>query len=339
MRTISLFELAPCYNLEDEITYKISHQSNIFCLDAAIPGRTSAHIFDQLLTRLVSIRDANCSIFSPNQYAAPAACAQAFLNSAVGIRLPNKAQWVEAYSRDSVMKCIIGFIEHPCTICNKALEALGIDYNYRAALRQSRIVIKDRLLIYCKPIAGSASYTCLQLVPSEFFNILFIAFHTNPIGGHFNTYHTLYHMRLRFYWPGMYKYINRMCRACPGCNLANPTNSKSAGLIYHFPIEAPMMVLHINGYSAGKQVGFEGSETYIIACYGMCTFAAMEPVTNPSANTFASAIMKIILRYGFCQTVALNKDSKFFRVCRESLDLLKINCHVLSGGNHDPMLV
>ncbi len=35
----------------------------------------------------------------------------------------------------------------------------------------------------------------------------------------------------------------------------------------------------------------------------------------------------------------LDKDSKFFGVCRESLDLLKINCHILSGRNHNPMLV
>ncbi len=100
-----------------------------------------------------------------------------------------------------------------------------------------------------------------------------------------------------------------------------------------------MMVLHIDGYSAGKQIGFEGSETYLIACCGMCTFAAMEPIINPSANTFALAIMKIIMRSGFCHTVVLDKESKFFGVCHESLDLLKINCHVLSGGNHDPMLV
>jgi hypothetical protein len=86
-----------------------------------------------------------------------------------------------------------------------------------------------------------------------------------------------------------------MCRAYPGCNLANPTNSKSAELVYNFPIEAPMMVLHINGYSAGKQIGFKGSETYLIACCRMCTFAVMEPVINPLANTFASAIMKIIM--------------------------------------------
>ena len=65
----------------------------------------------------------------------------------------------------------------------------------------------------------------------------------------------------------------------------------------------------------------------------------MEPVANANASTYASAIMKIILRYGFCHTVVLNKDSKFFGVCQEALDLMKINCHVLSGGNHNPMIV
>ena len=91
--------------------------------------------------------------------------------------------------------------------------------------------------------------------------------------------------------------------------------------------------------STGKHSGFEGSDVYLIGCCGMCGFACMEPVSNPSATTFASAIMKILLRYGFCHTSVLDKDSKFFGVCREALDILKINCHVLSGGNHNPMLV
>jgi hypothetical protein len=65
----------------------------------------------------------------------------------------------------------------------------------------------------------------------------------------------------------------------------------------------------------------------------------MEPVTNANATTYAATIMKIILQYGFCHTCILDKDSKFFGVCWEALDLLKINCHVLSGRNHNPMLV
>ncbi len=49
--------------------------------------------------------------------------------------------------------------------------------------------------------------------------------------------------------------------------------------------------------------------------------------------------MKIQLRYEFCHTVVLDKESKFFGVCRKALDLLQINCHVLSGDNHNPMIV
>ena len=49
--------------------------------------------------------------------------------------------------------------------------------------------------------------------------------------------------------------------------------------------------------------------------------------------------MKIQLRYGFRHTVVLDKDGKFFGVCRKALDLVQINCHVLSGDNHKPMIV
>jgi hypothetical protein len=98
--------------------------------------------------------------------------------------------------------------------------------------------------------------------------------------------------------------------------------------------------MHFDVYVAGKHVGFEGSYAYLIGCCRMCSFACMEPVSKPSLTTFASAIMHILLHYGFCHTAVLDKDSKFFGVCREALDLLRINCcHVLSGSNHNPMLV
>jgi hypothetical protein len=72
-------------------------------MDAAIPAKTSSHIFDNVLSRLLQIRDSNCEIYPPNQFAAPAACAQAYLNGAVSVRLPHHDQWVAAYSRDEEM--------------------------------------------------------------------------------------------------------------------------------------------------------------------------------------------------------------------------------------------
>jgi hypothetical protein len=123
----------------------------------------------------------------------------------------------------------------------------------------------------------------------------------------------------------MFSYIKRMCSACPGCALANPTKSKSSKLVYNFPIEAPILVLFVDEYSARKHSSFNGFETYLIACCGLTSFASMEPIVHANAKNFVSAIMKIQLRYGFCHTIVLNKDRKFNSVCHEALDLLHIN--------------
>jgi hypothetical protein len=137
----------------------------------------------------------------------------------------------------------------------------------------------------------------------------------------------------------MYSYITCMCHSCPGCGLTNPTRTKSSKLVYNFPIEALFLVLHINSYQAGKKLGFKGSSHYLSACCRMCTFVVMELVANANATMYAFTIMNIILRFGFCHTCVLDKDSRLFGVCREALNLLQINHHVLSGGNHNPMLV
>ena len=154
-----------------------------------------------------------------------------------------------------------------------------------------------------------------------------------------NPHWTLHRIWLRYYFPHMYTFVTRMCNACPGCALSNPTKRASSELIYNFPIQAPFLVMHFDAYHAGKHQSFEGNDCFLIGCCGMTGFACAEPVSQPSVTTFASAIMNILLRYGFCATAVLDKDSKFFGVCREALDLLLINCHVLSGANHNPMMV
>jgi hypothetical protein len=71
---------------------------------------------------------------------------------------------------------------------------------------------------------------------------------------------------------GMYSFIKKMCATYPRCTLVNPTRGKSSKLVYNFPIEAPFQVLHVDAYSAGTHSRFEGSTSYLIGCYGMCSF-------------------------------------------------------------------
>jgi hypothetical protein len=110
-------------------------------------------------------------------------------------------------------------------------------------------------------------------------------------------------------------------RCVPWMRAKEPNRGQSCELIYSFPIEAPMMVLHVDGYQAGKESRIKGSTHYLISCCSMCTFAAIEPISHANSTTYVSAIMKIILCYGFCHTIVLDRDSNFFGVCCKALDL------------------
>ena len=337
VRAISPFEFVSCFRLIDALTYKLSHPSAHFLLDSAIPMRTSCYVFDIIHSRLQSIRDANSELLDPSHFAAPAATCQAFLNGAIGTKLPDSSRWIKAYDADPECALIRRLIVNPSLVSKRTLA--DVHFRYRQPLRASCIVIEQDMLVLREPLAGDESFIKLRIVPISLRNILFIAFHSNPIGGHFNAYRTFSRLRLRYFWPGMYRYCVDFCRKCPACALANSTTRRSRELVYSFPIEAPFMVLHADIYQAGAHSSFEGNSHYLITCCGMTTFGCMEPVSKPDSTHLASAIMKICLKFGLCHTLVLDKDSKFFSVFRATCDLLNINCHVLSGDNHDAMIV
>jgi hypothetical protein len=54
-------------------------------MDAAIPAHTPAWLLKQAHSYLAYLRDTNCEVFLPNQFAAPAATIQAFVNGAIGV--------------------------------------------------------------------------------------------------------------------------------------------------------------------------------------------------------------------------------------------------------------
>ena len=106
---------------------------------------------------------------------------------------------------------------------------------------------------------NNTKFVELRIVPSSMVNIIFVAFHANPIGGHLNPYRTYHRMRQQYFWPGMHQYIKRMCKACPGCGLSNITKNRCADLVYSFPIDAPMRVLSVDIHAAGAEFNFDGT--------------------------------------------------------------------------------
>jgi hypothetical protein len=169
-------------------------------------------------------------------------------------------------------------------------------------LRQQLLIIEDGMIVYLEPLGeGSSPFCKLRLVPKSLKNIIFVPFHANPIGGHLNHVRTYRNIRLRYFWPEMYKYCKEMCAKCPACALANRTHSQAKELVYGFPISALMMVLHADRYQAGADTTFKGDSLFLVcASCGMTAFAVVEPVETKDSKGFASALMRVLLCFGFC---------------------------------------
>jgi hypothetical protein len=175
IQAISPYEFIHCFGFINQMTYRLFHPTCKFAMDAAMPAHSSAWLLKQAHSYLVYLQHANSKAFLPNQFAALTTMIQAFVNSAIGVQLPSKEWWVQAYSDDTEMSTIHDLITNPSKINNLTLNM--VNYNYLAPLQNSQIMLKDGLLIYRKPICGGSSFTCLQLVPSAFYNIIFITFH------------------------------------------------------------------------------------------------------------------------------------------------------------------
>ena len=189
---ILTYEFSCCFGLVDNIQYQMSHERYKFGLDAAMPGHRSSWIFDQVHSHLLYLRGANCEIFSPNQFAALVATIQTLLNGTICTRLSSRERWVQAYTNNTELCAVHNLALNPSKINNKSLA--NFNHNYREPLCQSLIFIENDMLILHEPIVGTSLFTRLQLVPSELMNIIFIAFHTNPIGDHLNAYQTFHRL-------------------------------------------------------------------------------------------------------------------------------------------------
>jgi hypothetical protein len=104
--------------------------------------------------------------------------------------LPSKEQWIQAYANNTKLCAVQDLALNPSTITNQTLSK--VNHNYCAPLHHSLISVEDNMLILCKPISGTSSFTRLQLVLAELINIIFIAFYTKPIGGHLDAYWILH---------------------------------------------------------------------------------------------------------------------------------------------------
>ena len=108
--------------------------------------------------------------------------------------------------------------------------------------------------------------------------------------------------------------------------------------MYGCPIDIPMSLLHINGYSICVNLNFAWDKRSPIAACGICNFATAEAVSNPSTLLYTQALFIIVFHFGIAHTIMLGADKKFYNIFKQMCELLDHNARTTSRGNHDPML-
>ena len=345
IRCLSQYEYCSCFGLIKEFKLRLASTNNLMkLLFKGCPSKTMHSIITACYERILRIRDASLEVDEDISatlgqnvpITAPAATAFNILNGTTLMKLPTKLQWSKAYSTDKSCQTILSLIKNPGLINKHSLSQ--IHYRYRQPLRDSCIIIENDFIILKEKIDDN-SYVKLRIVPKDLQNIIFMAFHSNPIGGHFSVYYTFHRIRMRFFWPKMYFYIKHLCRLCAACGLSNSRHYKSKELIYSFPVDAPFKLVIVDIYKAGDIAAFDGEKGLFVLLDHMTGFAIVETLLGMNSTIFSKVMMKILLQHGFCHTVVVDADSKFKAAFKATMEMLQLNVHWASGNNHDSILV
>jgi hypothetical protein len=203
-RGISLFEYCRCWAMDKNliIDFAKSHD-NLILLQLTIPQKTSKLILQSIYEKQSDIQNETSTFLDTTEQAAPAAISiSSYLSGSTSTTLPSRDFWIKAYKQDDETSIILDMLSIPSLIIKENLE--NIHYIYRQAMRSGMIKLHENMLYLYEHINFVGNHIKLQIVQSELKNIIFIAFHANPIGSpHFELYHTFHQIRLQYHWPNM----------------------------------------------------------------------------------------------------------------------------------------
>jgi len=113
----------------------------------------------------------------------------AFLNGAIGSRIPDKKVWMGALKLDPITNQLLEIAANP-GLSNDKTTIDSLHHIYRHPACNGHFTLEDGSLYMKEIFTNGAKFIKLCIVPASLQNIVFIAFHANPIGGHLDPYRT-----------------------------------------------------------------------------------------------------------------------------------------------------
>lgn len=190
--------------------------------------------------------------------------------------------------------------------------------------------------ILCRYFKTKSGEVIKQIVvPLKYRTEIMHIAHDPPMGGHLGNRKTRLRVLKHFYWPGIFKDVAVLCRACPECqkSIAKGRVSK-APLVPVPPIDIPFkrIALDIVGPLTRTK---QGNKYILVICDYATKYPEAVPMKTIDAEAVANELIWFISRVGIPQEILTDMGSNFnSALIKELCRLLKV--HKLFSSPYHP---
>ena len=157
-----------------------------------------------------------------------------------------------------------------------------------------------------------AKSLCTQVViPASLRHEILVSLHDDPTAGHLGSKKTYEKVRLRYYWPGMYKDIEHWCRSCVDCAMKKSPRNKRKAPLLPIPIEGAFdrVAMDILG---PFPVSEDGNRYIIVFSDYYTRWPEAFPLSSMEAPRIAQLLVdEILARHSAPRTLLSDRGSNF----------------------------
>lgn len=142
---------------------------------------------------------------------------------------------------------------------------------------------------------------------------LILKFHNPPSEGHFGAYKTYYALADGFYWPKMFRDVNRFVKSCVACQRTKSLTKRTQDLLQPLPVPEDRWSSVSMDFVTGLPTTDQGCDAIMVVVDRFTKVAHFIPTTKTVTGEIAAKLFtdNIIRLHGLPQEIVSDKDLTF----------------------------
>ncbi|SCV66471.1 Integrase core domain protein [Anaplasma phagocytophilum] len=175
----------------------------------------------------------------------------------------------------------------------------------------------------------------LLVIPKPLRRTVLAAFHDDPTAGHLGTYKTYARLRSRYFWPGMYRAVEKYVQSCVPCQTRKTSPHASDGQLMPLPCpERPFDRVGIDLYGP-LPMSSAGHRWIVVAIDHLTRYAETAPLISATAQEIAQFFLSsIVLRHGAPRFLLSDRGTAFLSALVQEVLAASRVIHQLTSAYH-----